>query len=178
VCGRGAGGAVAEGEREEAATAIRAGRCTRRGPGSRAQAISRPRVPPLPLRGAHVCSSRVVCAPFVQVEKCKASAELRGKARGAAGAAGSPAARAKPGAGGPGSSGGRVAGYPVAYVGNVAFEVGAPELEALFGGAGAPPSRVRLHTDKASGRSKGYAHVHFASDDAVDRCGGGGGVGG
>lgn len=28
---------------------------------------------------------------------------------------------------------------------------------------------VRLHTDKESGRSRGFAHVHFADEASLDR---------
>eukprot|EP00198_Chlamydomonas_reinhardtii_P009116 XP_001698453.1 predicted protein [Chlamydomonas reinhardtii] len=67
------------------------------------------------------------------------------------------------------AAGGKVAGYPVVYVGNVSFEVGEPELRKLFKErAGVEPSEVRLHKDKA-GRSKGFAHVHFANDNDVDK---------
>ncbi len=60
-------------------------------------------------------------------------------------------------------------GYPVVYVGNVSFEVGEKELRKLFRErAGVEPSDVRLHKDKA-GRSKGFAHVHFANDNDVDK---------
>ncbi len=30
-------------------------------------------------------------------------------------------------------------------------------------------AQVRLHTDKATGRSKGYAHVHFPDEPSLDR---------
>jgi hypothetical protein len=30
---------------------------------------------------------------------------------------------------------------------------------------------IRMHTDKATGRFKGYAHVHFDDEDGLDRCG-------
>lgn len=33
--------------------------------------------------------------------------------------------------------------------------------------------QVRLHTDKATGKSKGYAHVHFADEAGLDRWEGG-----
>jgi hypothetical protein len=29
--------------------------------------------------------------------------------------------------------------------------------------------QVRLHTDKATGKSRGYAHVHFADEAGLDR---------
>lgn len=53
----------------------------------------------------------------------------------------------------------KTAGYDVAYVGNVAFEADEAALRALFEPCGV--TKVRLHTDKDTGRSKGYAHVHF-----------------
>jgi hypothetical protein len=31
--------------------------------------------------------------------------------------------------------------------------------------------QVRLHTDKATGKSRGYAHVHFADEAGLDRWG-------
>ena len=55
-------------------------------------------------------------------------------------------------------------GYNVAYVGNIAFEATVEDLAALFEGV----TRVRLHTDKLTGRSKGYAHIHFRDGDALD----------
>lgn len=53
----------------------------------------------------------------------------------------------------------KTAGYNVAYVGNIAFEANAENVEALFEPYGV--TRVRLHTDKDTGKPKGYAHVHF-----------------
>ncbi|KAI8476218.1 MAG: hypothetical protein J3K34DRAFT_516642 [Monoraphidium minutum] len=58
-------------------------------------------------------------------------------------------------------------GYNVAYVGNIAFEVTPDELREVFSGCGA--KLVRLHTDQATGRSKGYAHVHFEDEGGLDR---------
>jgi hypothetical protein len=77
---------------------------------------------------------------------------------GAAGAAGRPA---------------KTPGYNVAYVGNVAFEVTREELAEVFGACGV--KLVRLHTDQNTGRSKGYAHVHFEDEAGLDRWVGGGG---
>jgi RNA recognition motif-containing protein len=31
------------------------------------------------------------------------------------------------------------------------------------------PTQIRLHKDKVSGRSKGFAHVHFADDAALKK---------
>jgi hypothetical protein len=32
-------------------------------------------------------------------------------------------------------------------------------------------SKVRLHTDKDTGKSKGFAHVHFDTEEGLDRWG-------
>ncbi len=63
-------------------------------------------------------------------------------------------------------------GYNVAYVGNISFDVDAAAIEAFFGDCNV--IKVRLHTDKDTGRSKGYAHVHFADEAGLDRYGVGG----
>jgi RNA recognition motif-containing protein len=55
----------------------------------------------------------------------------------------------------------------VAYVGNVAFEVTPDELRAVFEECGV--KLVRLHTDQNTGRSKGYAHVHFEDEAGLDK---------
>ncbi|EFJ49066.1 hypothetical protein VOLCADRAFT_90315 [Volvox carteri f. nagariensis] len=123
---------------------------------------------------ALACKGEMLEGRALRVEKCKAAAELKGKARGASGA---PGQRASGGDGGSsaadgtsgGGGGGRVAGYPVAYCGNISFEAGAEELQQLFSRAGAVPTKIRLHSDKATGRSRGFAHVHFANDEDVDK---------
>lgn len=143
-----------------------------------------------------------------QVDKCKAAAAAakRGNIAPSAAAAGA-AARATlaeqeaaaPGSSGKGKRGGsgaaggtgggggatpsgrpgKTPGYNVAYVGNVAFEVSADELRGVFSECGV--KLVRLHTDPNTGRSKGYAHVHFEDEAGLDRCGarasGAGGLG-
>lgn len=53
----------------------------------------------------------------------------------------------------------KTAGYNVAYVGNIAFEATSEAVKALFEPYGV--TLVRLHTDKDTGKPKGYAHVHF-----------------
>lgn len=58
-------------------------------------------------------------------------------------------------------------GYNVAYVGNIAFEVSPDELQKLFTEYGV--TKIRLHTDKDTGKSKGFAHVHFADEGSLDR---------
>ncbi len=62
----------------------------------------------------------------------------------------------------------QTAGYHVAYVGNIAFAVGAPELHELFKECNV--KKVRLHTDRHTGQSKGFAHVHFKDEAALDQC--------
>jgi nucleolin len=148
-------------------------------PGQGAQRAARPgssnRSPPIalprPLR--------------VQVDKCKAAASAPKRGGGgstpaAAAPAASPAAAAAArdagGDGGGANRGGRAGGsgrpqkapgYNVAYVGNVAFEVTRDELAEVFADCGV--KLVRLHTDQATGRSKGYAHVHFEDEAGLDR---------
>jgi RNA recognition motif-containing protein len=56
----------------------------------------------------------------------------------------------------------------VAYVGNVAFDANQEQLKEVF--EGCEVKIIRLHTDKDTGKSKGYAHVHFADEDSLDRC--------
>ena len=58
-------------------------------------------------------------------------------------------------------------GYPVAYVGNIGFDVHSSELRKLFEDCNV--TKVRLHTDKDTGKSKGFAHIHFADDECLDR---------
>ena len=63
--------------------------------------------------------------------------------------------------------GSQTAGYHVAYVGNIAFAVGAHELHELFKECDC--KKVRLHTDRHTGQSKGFAHVHFKDEAALDK---------
>eukprot|EP00891_Asterochloris_glomerata_P001917 jgi/Astpho2/1917/fgenesh1_pg.00038_%23_61_t len=58
-------------------------------------------------------------------------------------------------------------GYPVAYVGNIGFDVHSSELRKVFEDCNV--TKVRLHTDKDTGKSKGFAHIHFADDECLDR---------
>ncbi|MEW5301057.1 MAG: hypothetical protein WDW38_009371 [Sanguina aurantia] len=58
-------------------------------------------------------------------------------------------------------------GYDVAYVGNITFDVKDTDLMGLFASCGC--TQVRLHTDKATGKSKGYAHVHFPDTESLNR---------
>ena len=55
---------------------------------------------------------------------------------------------------------------PPALAGNVAWEADDKALMALFQPYGV--ERVRLHTDKDTGRSKGFAHVHFKEEGGLD----------
>lgn len=61
----------------------------------------------------------------------------------------------------------QVPGYNVAYVGNIAFEAGEADLRELM--RDCTVTKVRMHTDKATGRFKGYAHIHFADEESLDR---------
>ena len=61
----------------------------------------------------------------------------------------------------------QVEGYNVAYIGNIAFEAGEDDLRELM--SDCTITKVRLHTDRTSGRFKGYAHVHFTDEDSLDR---------
>ena len=61
----------------------------------------------------------------------------------------------------------QVEGYNVAYIGNIAFEAGEDDLRGLM--SDCTITKVRLHTDRANGRFKGYAHVHFADEESLDR---------
>jgi hypothetical protein len=115
------------------------------------------------------------------VEKCKAAAAPKtprgrpvsggGAAAASAAAAAAPqqealtppGSAARPAAGEPA----KVAGYNVAYVGNIAFEATTEDIKALF--EGCEVTRIRLHTDRDTGRSKGYAHVHFETEAGLDR---------
>lgn len=55
----------------------------------------------------------------------------------------------------------------MAYVGNLAFEANQKQLKEVLGGCNV--TIIRLHTDKDTGKSKGYAHVHFADEESLDR---------
>ena len=61
----------------------------------------------------------------------------------------------------------QVAGYHVAYVGNLAFEANDAEIQQLFPDCNV--TKVRLHTDKATGKSRGFAHVHFLDEPSLDK---------
>jgi RNA recognition motif-containing protein len=50
------------------------------------------------------------------------------------------------------------------YVGNLSYQTNEEELSRLFGQAGTVAS-VRIITDVASGRSKGFGFVEMASDE-------------
>eukprot|EP00887_Chlorella_sp_A99_P005571 scaffold1.g5571.t1 len=92
--------------------------------------------------------------------------EQRPRGRGPHEAAAPAPAAAKPALQGPAP---KTPGYHCAYVGeselegNVAYEADDQALRKLF-----EPYHVRLHTDKDTGKSKGFAHVHFASEGDLD----------
>ncbi|GBF98079.1 hypothetical protein Rsub_10307 [Raphidocelis subcapitata] len=130
---------------------------------------------------ALACDGEALDGQTLKVDKCKAaagaskrggsapSAVAPGPAAAAAPASNGPAAAASNRGGAAGGSGrpAKTPGYNVAYVGNVAFEVTREELAEVFSDCGV--KLVRLHTDQATGRSKGYAHVHFEDEAGLDR---------
>ena len=52
------------------------------------------------------------------------------------------------------------------YVGNLSYSTTSPDLSELFGAIGEVVS-VNLITDRMSGRSKGFAFVEMAENDAA-----------
>ena len=52
------------------------------------------------------------------------------------------------------------------YVGNLSYSTTSPDLSELFGAIGEVVS-VNLITDRMSGRSKGFAFVEMAQNDAA-----------
>jgi nucleolin len=60
----------------------------------------------------------------------------------------------------------KTTGYDVAYVGNIAYEADEAAVRALFEPFGV--TKVRLHTDKDTGKPKGFAHVHFKDEPSLD----------
>ncbi|KAK9840037.1 hypothetical protein WJX74_002389 [Apatococcus lobatus] len=106
------------------------------------------------------CNDTEVDGQHIRVERCK-SAGYKGKA----GEAGAAPDTTKPPP--PKKPAQKTAGYHVAYVGNIAFAVGAHELHELFKDCDC--KKVRLHTDRHTGQSKGFAHVHFKDEAALDK---------
>ena len=137
---------------------------------------------------ALACDGEQLDGQTLKVDRCKAAAAApkRGGGGGAynnaapttpaaaAAAADEPAAPARKqqqqqqpaAAAASGAPLGKAPGYNVAYVGNIAFEATREEVAALFDGCGV--KLVRLHTDQHTGRSKGYAHVHFDDEAGLD----------
>lgn len=54
------------------------------------------------------------------------------------------------------------------YVGNLPYETGEPELEALFARAGNVES-VKVMRDMATGRARGFAFVEMSTDDEAQK---------
>jgi hypothetical protein len=134
----------------------------------------------LPLKGcSRPCAAAGAnrCPPRAQVDKCKAAGAPRRASHTPAGAPapepvrdgtdGKAAGGTRGGAAGSSGRPTKAPGYNVAYVGNVAFEVTREELAEVF--ADCSVKLVRLHTDQATGRSKGYAHVHFEDEVGLDK---------
>lgn len=99
----------------------------------------------------------------LRVQKCMSAGQHVGKKKQAPAAitdAASPAVQQQ-------SPAPKVAGYHVAYVGNLAFEANDAEIQQLFPDCNV--TKVRLHTDKATGKSRGFAHVHFLDEPSLDK---------
>ncbi|KAK9866702.1 hypothetical protein WJX84_003840 [Apatococcus fuscideae] len=105
------------------------------------------------------CNDTEVDGQHIRVERCKSAGY---KAKGGDAPSTGPS---KPPP--PKKPAEKTAGYHVAYVGNIAFAVGAPELHELFKECNV--KKVRLHTDRHTGQSKGFAHVHFKDEAALDQ---------
>ena len=58
-------------------------------------------------------------------------------------------------------------GYNVVYVGNLPWDCDEALLEGFFNGC--QVTKVRLHTDRETGAFRGFAHVHFADEEGLDR---------
>ena len=54
------------------------------------------------------------------------------------------------------------------YVGNIPYETGEAELQALFGAVGTVDS-VRVMRDQATGRARGFAFVEMATDEEAQQ---------
>lgn len=54
------------------------------------------------------------------------------------------------------------------YVGNLPFQTGEPELQALFGQAGTVET-VKVIRDMATGRPRGFAFVEMSTDDEAQK---------
>ena len=54
------------------------------------------------------------------------------------------------------------------YVGNIPYETGEAELQALFGAVGQVDS-VRVMRDQATGRARGFAFVEMATDEEAQQ---------
>ena len=54
------------------------------------------------------------------------------------------------------------------YVGNIPYETGEAELQALFGAVGTVDS-VRVMRDQATGRARGFAFVEMVNDEDAQK---------
>jgi RNA recognition motif-containing protein len=61
-----------------------------------------------------------------------------------------------------------VPGYDVAFVGNIPWEINRQAVEDLF--REFQPKFVRMFDDPATGKHRGFAHIHFGTAAAVERC--------
>ena len=63
---------------------------------------------------------------------------------------------------------GKVEGYDVAFVGNIAWEISKLTLEDLF--ASFEPKFVRMFDDPVTKKHRGFAHIHFKDGASLDKC--------
>lgn len=61
-----------------------------------------------------------------------------------------------------------MAGYNVAFVGNVPWELNKQAVQDLFEGMN--PKFVRMFDDPATQKHRGFAHVHFNNEADLDKC--------
>lgn len=108
------------------------------------------------------CDGTELDGQQLRVQKCMSAGQHGGKKRKAPGAV-----EASPGVQTQQPAAPKVAGYHVAYVGNLAFEADDAEVQQLFPDCNV--TKVRLHTDKATGKSRGFAHVHFLDEPSLDK---------
>jgi hypothetical protein len=62
----------------------------------------------------------------------------------------------------------RVTGYNVVFVGNIPWELSRASVEELF--SAFKPRFVRMFDSPGTRHHKGFAHVHFSDEAAVDKC--------
>jgi nucleolin len=57
--------------------------------------------------------------------------------------------------------------YNVAFVTNIPWEANKQTIEEVF--SSFAPKFVRMFEDSATGKHKGFAHIHFSDEESVDK---------